>query len=106
MSMMLLEAIAYARIVVCSDIPPNVAVVGSDYPFLFASRDVPALRTILYAALESTAEQWDPDVFREHLALRFSWDRIARQYDALYDAPDHRASPHAGYDRATEQPVI
>jgi glycosyltransferase involved in cell wall biosynthesis len=86
MSMMLLEAIGSARLVVCSDIPPNVAVVGADYPFLFASGDAPALRAVLANALRAYGEGWDSRSLRNSIVSRFSWKSIAAHYEELYEA--------------------
>jgi glycosyltransferase involved in cell wall biosynthesis len=86
MSMMLLEAISHAKVVVCSDIPANVAVVGADYPFLFASRDPAALGDVLERALDASGGAWDAERLRDRITSTFSWDRIARSYERLYDA--------------------
>jgi|GEM_PF-4621199 len=51
MSNALLEACALGRIVVASDIAPNVAVVGRDYPLLFLVGDVDSLLSALRASL-------------------------------------------------------
>jgi glycosyltransferase involved in cell wall biosynthesis len=52
MSNALLEAGAHRRIVVASDIAPNRAVLGDDYPFLFAPGDVDALARTMVLAFE------------------------------------------------------
>jgi glycosyltransferase involved in cell wall biosynthesis len=86
MSMMLLEAIGSANVVVCSDIPPNVAVVGTDYPFLFGSHDSSALRAALERALDVDSASWDSGLLRERLVEAFSWANIAVSYERLYEA--------------------
>jgi glycosyltransferase involved in cell wall biosynthesis len=50
MSNALIEAIAYGRIVVVSDIAANRAVVGDDYPLTFSVGDVEGLRDVLQRA--------------------------------------------------------
>jgi glycosyltransferase involved in cell wall biosynthesis len=85
MSMMLLEALSCGSLVVCSDIPENVAVVGEDYPFLFRSRDAASLRGVLGRALAPQAD--DRDRLRsvhERVASRFRWEEIAADYERLY----------------------
>jgi glycosyltransferase involved in cell wall biosynthesis len=86
MSMMLLEALMSAKVVVCSDIPANLAVVGTDYPFLFASHDSSALRSVLASALDVSMEGWDAGPLRKRIAGMFSWDKSAAAYEELYDA--------------------
>jgi glycosyltransferase involved in cell wall biosynthesis len=54
MSNSLLEACAWRRIVVASDIVPNRAVLGDDYPLLFPSGDREALGEALIRAFEDT----------------------------------------------------
>jgi glycosyltransferase involved in cell wall biosynthesis len=85
MSMMLLEALACESLVVCSDIPENVAVVGEDYPFLFRSGDAASLRDVLGRALAPGAD--DRDRLRrvhERVAATFRWEEIAADYERLY----------------------
>lgn len=48
----LLEACAWGRIIVASNIPPNRVILGDDYPLLFPAGDVRALTSTLLAALE------------------------------------------------------
>ncbi len=86
MSMMLLEAITYAKVVVCSDIPANVAIVGEGYEFKFASEDSAALGAVLEKALDVSAGMWNAARVRDHVAATFSWDRIALAYEEIYEA--------------------
>jgi glycosyltransferase involved in cell wall biosynthesis len=55
MSRTLLEACAWRRVVVASDIPANRAVLGDDYPLLFAAGDRDALAAALETALDDHA---------------------------------------------------
>jgi len=90
MSMMLLEAITYAKVVVCSDIPANIAVVGPAYEFQFPSEDSVALSAVLDKALAVSWGMWSSARLRDHIAATFSWDRIA--YEELYEGrsiPDY-----------------
>jgi glycosyltransferase involved in cell wall biosynthesis len=84
MSMMLLEAIAAARVVVCSDIPENLAVVGSDYPFLFESGNVACLGAVLTRALEAPVNGDDIRSALAETTAGFRWDAIAAEYGRLY----------------------
>jgi glycosyltransferase involved in cell wall biosynthesis len=85
MAMMLLETIACRKIVVCSDIPENVAVVGSDYPFLFKSKDASSLGSVLQEALRSLGEAEIATTYKRVMES-FRWDAIATNYERLYDA--------------------
>jgi glycosyltransferase involved in cell wall biosynthesis len=51
MSNALLEACAAGRVVVASDIPPNLEVLGSEYPLLFPQGDVDALGAAIVRAI-------------------------------------------------------
>jgi glycosyltransferase involved in cell wall biosynthesis len=82
MSMMLLEAAASGALVVASDIPANVEVLGANYPYLFRSADVDSLRTTLVRALDEVGT-WDPSALRDRLR-RFAWPEIAAAYERLY----------------------
>ena len=84
MAMMLLEVIACGKIVVCSDIPENVAVVGSDYPYLFKSKDSDSLRRVLLIALSSPDEAEVKSTY-ERVMGAFRWDAIAADYERLYE---------------------
>ena len=82
--MMLLETIACGKIVVCSDIPENLAVVGSDYPFLFKSKDSSSLGSVLQKALRSLGGAEVASTY-ERVMESFRWDAIAADYERLYD---------------------
>jgi starch synthase len=84
MAMMLLEVIACGKIVVCSDIPENVAVVGSDYPYLFKSKDSDSLRRVLLIALSSPDEAEVKSTY-ERVMGAFRWEAIAADYERLYE---------------------
>lgn len=83
MSMMLLEAISCRTLVVCSDIAPNIGVVGEGYPYLFRSQDTSALRSALEQALVDAAD-WDSTALVERVSSRFRWSLIAADYERLY----------------------
>lgn len=83
MSNSLLEACAWGRIVVASDIASNRAVLGDDYPLLFPAGDRGALATALRRAL---TEPLTRERAREHLARRmdrFSLDSVVDRLEAL-----------------------
>jgi glycosyltransferase involved in cell wall biosynthesis len=84
MSMMLLEALTWAPVVICSDISANIAVVGEDYPFRFTSGDSRALRVALQGATCTKDAEWDPQPLRERIASKFDWGRITLAYERLY----------------------
>jgi glycosyltransferase involved in cell wall biosynthesis len=84
MSMMLLEAVMFGRLVICSDIPANVAVVGEDYRFLFRSRDVSSLRAALEGALDGEEPNGSVGSLRKRVSETFRWERIALEYEAQY----------------------
>jgi glycosyltransferase involved in cell wall biosynthesis len=86
MSMMLLEGITCAKVVVCSDIPANLAIVGANYPLRFASQDSAALRATLEHALDVSGGAWDSGRLRARVTSTFSWDKIAGSYERLYEA--------------------
>jgi len=81
MSMMLLEAIACRKVVVCSDIPENVAVVGEGYPFLFRSSDPASLADALTRAKGNDAAV---RAAYAEIVSRFRWSEIAERYDGIY----------------------
>jgi glycosyltransferase involved in cell wall biosynthesis len=85
MSMMLLEAIASDRLVVCSDIPENVEVVGADYPFLFRSRDTADLERVLARALSVPDGRALASDLRKRVAAKYQWPAIAARYEQLYE---------------------
>lgn len=86
MSNALLEACALGRIVVASDIPPNRAVLGDDYPLLFQAGDSDGMTTALRAALDHSGVRARA---REHVASRarrFSPAAAAADLEKLLDA--------------------
>jgi glycosyltransferase involved in cell wall biosynthesis len=100
MSMMLLEALACESLVVCSDIPENVAVVGEDYPFLFRSGDAASLRDVLGHALAPQPD--DRDRLRrvhDRAAATFRWEEIAADYERLYEGGAVTREPRIVRDR-------
>jgi len=90
MSMILLEAASLGVPMICSDIPENKAVLG-DHVTYFRSESVADLaEKILWgikngeklSALEGPLKEWVEE--------NFSWDRIALQYEHIYDQVSHR----------------
>lgn len=92
MALVLLEAMSFGRACLCSDIPENLEVIETapgakkaSVAATFRVDDVDDLRRQLRAILG------DPDRIEDlghracaHVADRFDWERIARQYDAEY----------------------
>jgi glycosyltransferase involved in cell wall biosynthesis len=83
MSNSLLEACAWRRVVVASDIEPNRAVLGDDYPLLFPASDVAAMADAIRRAFS------DPEVRSaalEHIDRRlprFSIERVTAELERL-----------------------
>ncbi len=83
MSNSLLEACAWGRVVVASDIPSNRAVLGHDYPLLFPAGDTEGLVAVLTRALV------DEDARREavdrvsHRARAFSVEMVVDEVERL-----------------------
>lgn len=78
MSNALLEACAWGRVVVASDIPANKAVVGDDYPLLFRAGDTESLVETLQRAFDDEVSRVRA---RECLASRIR----AHSVDAVVD---------------------
>lgn len=80
----LLEAMNYGNCCVASDIPENVEVL-EDHGYLFRNRDPEDLRKVLQALIESpekiTAKRADA---KTHVERTYSWDRVAKDMEALY----------------------
>ena len=83
MSNALLEACAWRRVIVASDIPANRAVLGADYPLLFDPTSSESLAAALAAALT-----------RDDVTNEAASDRVARVSD--------RHSPTRVYDELQE----
>lgn len=88
MSNALLEACACRRIVVASDIAPNRAVLGDDYPLLFAAGDTHALIQQLRTALDDGAIRARALAQIERRLPEFSVNRVIDRLEALLDAAD------------------
>ncbi|MHB1537466.1 MAG: glycosyltransferase family 4 protein [Acidimicrobiales bacterium] len=87
MSNSLLEACAWRRIVVASDIVPNRAVLGDDYPLLFPTGDREALREALIRAFEDTdARAAAAAVIDRRRSELSSGSAIARYEELLLDS--------------------
>lgn len=81
MSMMLLESLAAGPPVVCSAIRENVALVGSDYPWLFTPGDSASLvRAIQRALTAGPGDVQQLAALRTRLLEERSWDRIGALY--------------------------
>jgi len=84
MSMMLLEAASLGTPIVCSDIPANTSVLP-EQALYFRSGDVDDLVEKLRWALSHPEEMKRLGrSAQEWVKARFSWKRIAEQYDQLY----------------------
>lgn len=85
MSMMLLEALAVGVVSLASDIPENVSVVPPTFP-LFSAGNPDSLARGLETLLRADLDQRRAlsSLGREWVRSRHDWDRIARQYMAIY----------------------
>jgi glycosyltransferase involved in cell wall biosynthesis len=89
MSNALLEACAFGRIAVASDIPANRAVLGDDYPLLFSPGNSAALAQALRHALDP-GDPLRADA-RERVidrVRRFSVDSVVEQLESRINAAD------------------
>jgi glycosyltransferase involved in cell wall biosynthesis len=86
MSNALLEACAWKRIVVASDIPPNRAVLGSDFPLLFRAGDTADLVMALRRALMDDSLRADVRRRVEERVRELSIDAVVKRFEELIDA--------------------
>lgn len=83
MSNALIEAVMWRRVVVASDIPANLAVVGADYPLTYPAGDMAALQETLRRALtDAHVRQLATSVLARQGA-RFHPDRVIPAIEAL-----------------------
>lgn len=83
-SIALLEACALGRVVVASDIPPNRAVLGDDYPLLFPPTDTGALSSAILRAFGDEAVR---DQARKLVLARvgqYTVDRVVDQLEQVF----------------------
>jgi glycosyltransferase involved in cell wall biosynthesis len=86
MSNSLLEACALGRVAVASDIPPNRAILGDDYPLLFSAGDCAALQSALRVALDDETVRAQARAAVSRRIHLFSPDRVAEALERLLDA--------------------
>jgi glycosyltransferase involved in cell wall biosynthesis len=85
MSMVLLESLAAGPPVVCSAIRENVALVGSDYPWLFTPGDPASMvRAIQRALTAAPGDLQHLAALRARLLEERSWGRIGGLYRSAY----------------------
>jgi glycosyltransferase involved in cell wall biosynthesis len=84
MSLSLLDAMAFGACVICSDIAPNLAVVG-DAGLSFKVLDAADLRSRLDEIMSDPerAETLRADA-RQRIDEEFTWDSVAARWDRLY----------------------
>lgn len=85
MSNSLLEACAARRVIVATDIPANRAVLGDDYPLLYAAGDSDALRTALQRGLYERSVRAAAVAHIEQRLPLFSLARFVDQVERLID---------------------
>lgn len=88
MSNALLEACSWRRVVVASDIPPNRAVLGDDYPLLFRAGETTSLIAALRAALDDGHVRGRAIDAIERRLPEFSIQVVVDRLEALLDAAD------------------
>jgi glycosyltransferase involved in cell wall biosynthesis len=84
MSLSLLDAMAFGACVVCSDIPPNLAVIG-DAGLSFRVGDAADLREKIAQLLADPAKAKSLGAAaRQRIDSEFAWERIVERWDRLY----------------------
>jgi glycosyltransferase involved in cell wall biosynthesis len=89
MSNALLEACAWHRVIVASDIPPNRAVLGDDFPLLFRAGDPDALAAALRRALTDDAMRQESQRQLDTRLRESSADEVIKRLETLI-APHER----------------
>lgn len=84
MSLMLLEVIGCKKLLLCSDIYENTAVVGENYKYLFRSKDSNSLTIKLDQALREKSPQLVAANLFNFCSKKFSWQNVASSYEFLY----------------------
>lgn len=83
MSNSLLEACAFGRVVIASNIPGNEAVLGSDYPLLFPAGDTDALTNVLRRAFNDPALRRRAVAIAVDAATKRSLDVVITELEAV-----------------------
>lgn len=96
MSNSLLEACAWGRVVVASDIPSNRAVLGWDYPLLFRAGDTESLIAVLMKALDDEQARVSAVAHIADRMRAFSLDTVVSRLEELMNS----ALAGAPHDRA------
>jgi glycosyltransferase involved in cell wall biosynthesis len=85
MSNALLEACAWQRVIVASDIPPNRAVLGDDFPLLFRAGDTAGLVVALRQALTNDSLRAKAQKHVETRLRESSTDAVIDRLEKLID---------------------
>jgi glycosyltransferase involved in cell wall biosynthesis len=84
MSLSLLDAMAFGACVICSDIAPNVAVVG-DAGLHFKVLDVADLRARLIDIIADPKRAGTlREAARKRISAEFTWDKVTDRWEELY----------------------
>jgi glycosyltransferase involved in cell wall biosynthesis len=86
MSNALLEACAWRRVIVASDIPPNRAVLGDDFPLLFRAGDTTDLVETLRSAFVDESLRAEAQSRVDARIRESSAEAVAKRLEALIDA--------------------
>lgn len=89
MSNALLEACAHGRVVVASDIPANKAVLGPDYPLLFAAGDPRALEDALRRAFDDETLRTDARRKIEEALVDFRLESVVSRIEKVIEDATH-----------------
>lgn len=96
MSNALLEACAYGRVVVASDIPANVALLGPEYPLLFEVGNAISLRNVLEKAFQDEVVRKLAVDRALEVAAGQSTDRVIARLEGLVEAATSRGRNRKG----------
>ncbi len=103
MSNALLEACAWGRVVVASDIPANRAVLRDDHPLLFHAGDVDALSNMLLLAFHDGRIAADARRRALTSAASFSTESVAERLEHLLQQADSTSQPEEGLSKSCHQ---
>jgi glycosyltransferase involved in cell wall biosynthesis len=85
MSMALLEAASLGVPIICTDIPANQAVLKPGQALFFTTGDTGELKQKLCWAIDHPTDMKEMGLrAQERVKKKFSWDRVAEEYDRLY----------------------
>jgi glycosyltransferase involved in cell wall biosynthesis len=84
MSMILLEAVSCRTPVICTDILPNLEVVGESYAYAYPAGDIDALVEMMQQSIRESEWVSITSELYERCSREFNWSNIAASYQGLY----------------------